>query len=295
MVGGLLAHVDAAQPWEWHAHPDVWLIMATIVFAYRWALKRLGPRLVPAGDPVVTKKQLRWFAAGMFTLWLFSDWPIHEWSEDYLFSIHMLQHNMFSLVAPGLLLLGTPTWLLRHLLVRPGVLPVMRKLCRPLPASLLFNIVVIFTHWPVWVDLTLRSEPVHFFAHVVLVSAALVMWLVVVNPLPELPQYSAPARMLHLFLQSIVPTVPASFLAFAETPLYRFYQEAPRLWGLSVIEDQQLAGAIMKVGGTSLIWGVIIAMFFKWYADSQRDQGDILTWDDVERELSRTRPATPSR
>lgn len=292
----VLSTTSGTTPWEFVAHPDVWLLVFSLVAGYAAAIRYLGPSLAPKDAPVVTRKQVLTFAAGVFVIWSFSDWPVHDLSEGYLFWVHMTQHTMFSLVAPPLLILGTPAWLQRWLLSPPALRAFVRRMCRPLPASLLFNFVVAITHWPKWVDVTLHSELAHFGAHALLVVAALIMWLPIVNAIPDIVKaLSYPVRMLYLFLQSILPTLPASFLAFAERPLYRFYETAPRISGMTTVEDQQLAGAIMKVGGTTLIWGVIVVMFFKWYAESQRDQGDVLTWEDVQRELDRTKPAVPNR
>ena len=74
-----------------------------------------------------------------------------------------------------------------------------------------------------------------------------------------------PAQMGYLFLQSLVPTVPASFLTFAEAPVYRVYEEFPRITGLSVVADQQFAGGIMKVGGGLILWAAIAVIFFRWF------------------------------
>lgn len=280
----LLAHSDAANPWEHHPHPDVWLLIAILVIGYAWAVRRRRP----AGVAPVSRREMLWFGLGIAALWGFSDWPVHELSEDWLFSVHMTQHTVFSLVAPPLLLLGTPRWMLSRL-ARP-VLPLLRRLARPIPATLAFNAVVVFTHWPVWVNLSVRNEGVHFVSHVVLFGTAVVMWIPALSRIPELPTLAPPLRMLYLFVQSIVPTVPASFLAFAERPLYQAYVEAPRAFGVTAVEDQQIAGAVMKIGGAALIWGVIIVVFFRWYAQTERDKGDVLTWEDVERELERTTP-----
>jgi putative membrane protein len=92
--------------------------------------------------------------------------------------------------------------------------------------------------------------------------------------------------MLYLFLQSVLPTVPASFLTFGRTPLYPIYATFPRLWDISVITDQQVAGLIMKIGAGSFLWAVIITIFFRWYAREEARK-DVLLWDDVERELKR--------
>lgn len=282
----------ASEARAWHPHPDVWLLVATLAGAYALALSRLGRSHARAGELVATRRQVLAFAAGLGALWLAADWPVHDVGERYLFSVHMSQHTVLSLVAPPLLLLGTPPWLLRWMLRPSWLRASLATLARPVPATVLFNSVVVFTHWPPWVEVTVRNEAAHLGAHAVLVGASLVMWLPVVNRLPELPILSYPVRMLYLFVQSIVPTVPASFLAFAERPLYAVYAAAPRVFGISAVEDQQLAGAVMKIGGAAVIWGAIVVLFFRWYSITQRDQGDVLTWDDIERELSRTKPAT---
>jgi putative membrane protein len=68
----------------------------------------------------------------------------------------------------------------------------------------------------------------------------------------------------YLFLQTLLPTIPASFMTFGTTPLYAGYVDAPRLWGLSPLEDMQLAGLIMKIGVGLMLWTVIAIMFFRW-------------------------------
>jgi putative membrane protein len=265
-----------------HAHPDVIAVVGLLAWGYAWSVRRLGPG-------AASRKQIGYFSAGLAVILVFSMWPLHDISERYLFSVHMAQHTFFSLVAPALLLLGCPPALLRWLTA--PVAGVLRRLCRPVPASLLFNAVVVGTHWPKWVNYTVQHEWAHFLAHTLLFGAATVMWLPVINRDPSLPTLSPPARMLYLFVQSIVPTVPASFLAFAERPIYSWYAAAPRLTAMSAVEDQQVAGAVMKVGGATIIWTVIVVIFFRWYQESQRDQGDVLTWADVEREMALTAPA----
>jgi len=80
-------------------------------------------------------------------------------------------------------------------------------------------------------------------------ATALILWMPMVNQLPELPRLSYPARMVYLFLQSFVPTVPASFLTFSTGIVYKAYLGHPELLGLKGITDQQIAGAVMKIGG----------------------------------------------
>jgi len=283
------------NPWEFHPHPDVWALIATIGVVYWWALRNLAPPNLSPAQRAPRRKVLT-FGAGLVLMWLASDWPVHDIAESYLYSVHMVQHTLLSLAAPGLLLLGLPPWLQHRLVQPPLVRRVLQRVARPLVAAVVFNAVVAFSHWPAFVDATLRRESLHFGAHALLFAAATLMWIPVVNRLPELPSMSYPVRMVYLFLQSVLPTVPASFLTFAEGPVYRFYSSVPRPFAISVVEDQQLAGAIMKLGGGAILWGTIIVLFFRWYDGeqqaAQRRRAGVLTWDEVERELQST-PAIP--
>lgn len=280
----ILAHAgQGVSGWEWHPHPDVWLLVAGLAAGYWYAVTRVGPG--------VSRRKAATFVAGLAALWLHSDWPVHDIAEDYLFSVHMFQHIGFQLVAAPLLLVGTPDWLLRRLLVAPrGVFAVVRRIARPLPAALAFNAVTVVTHWPVVTNASLENHEVHFVVHVVIFASAVLMWLPVLNPLPELPRLGDAARMLYLFLQSVLPTVPASFLTFGESVIYSFYARVPRPFPISAIDDQQLAGAMMKIYAGGILWGVIVVIFFRWYArEEQLPRADgTLTWQQVERELART-------
>ncbi len=289
----MLAHTGASA-WEWHPHPDVWALIALLLGGYWVAIKRVGPSRVGPGQPAATRRQVLCFVLGAAVLWMHADYPIHDIGERYLFSVHMLQHIGFTLIAAPLLLLGLPAWLVRWLLQPRAVHGVVSRLASPLPAALIYNAVTVLTHWPLVVNASLRYHPVHLVVHAVIFASAVLMWFPVLNRLPELPTLSYPARMLYLFLQSVLPTVPASFLTFGQGLLYRFYAEAARPFPLSAIDDQQLAGALMKVYGGSILWAVIAVMFFRWYATEQRPpEAGILTWEDVEREMRRTEPATP--
>ena len=292
----MLAHAgSAASPWAFRAHPDVWLTMLVVVGLYVAALRWVGPRKVVPGEPVVTRRKAVLFGLGVLALWVHADWPIHDIGEGYLFSVHMIQHTGFTLIAPALMILGMPGWMTRWLLVdNRRVHAVAKRVLRPLPAAIVYNLVTVLTHWPLVVNASLENHPLHFVVHVVLFASAAAMWFPVLNAVPELPTTSPPFRMLYLFLQSVIPTIPASFLTFGETPLYSYYASVPHVLGLSAVEDQQLAGALMKVYAGSILWGVIIAVFFRWYASEQqprRSPEAVLTWDEVQRELDRTTPA----
>ncbi len=303
---------------EWHFHPDVWVLLGAVLGAYLVAV-----RVGRARGEATAGKQVFLFCSGVAVLWLASDWPMHDLAEGYLYSFHMVQHLLFTLVAAPLLLLGTPTWLGRRLLgirsvggAGPAVgappagtrsivssptrrLQVVRWVARPVPGLIQFNLVLVLSHWPAVVEATLLHHSLHFVAHAVLVISALLMWMPVASTVPEVPRARPPTQMLYLFLQTIIPTVPASFLTFGHKPLYRIYETFPRLWGVPALTDQQVAGLIMKIAGGFYLWTVIAVVFFRWYEGEEgRDNtgpeppsqaaepdDDVLLWADVEREL----------
>ena len=280
-------------PWSWHPHAEVWLLAATLLGAYLYALRRLGREYAEPIEFAATRRQKTFFVLGCAAIVVSADWPMHELSESYLYSAHMIQHMILTFAAAPLLMMGTPAWLWRLILKPPGLLATARAVTRPLPALLIFNAVLVFTHWPLIVTASVGNEVVHFSLHVLLFASALVMWTPVLSPLLELPRLSYPGRMLYLFLQSLVPTVPASFLTFGNEPLYHVYETFPRLWGISAHTDQLVAGLIMKIVGGFILWGVIAVLWFRWWSMEHKEGVDVLAFGDVDRALNRAQVAKP--
>jgi len=154
-----------------------------------------------------------------------------------------------------------------------------------LPAIVLFNGILLFSHWPAVVTVSVHSELTHFVLHTILLGSAIVMWWPVVSPLPEMPPLTPPGQMLYLFIQSLAPTIPASFLTFGHVPLYPVYGTFPRIWGISVMTDQMIAGLTMKIVGGAILWTVITVVFFRWARRDQTEGWDALQWRDVDAEI----------
>jgi putative membrane protein len=265
-----------------HVHLDVLLLFGSIAAAYLVACRRHDART----GTLTTRRRKTLFLSGIGVLAVGASWPIHDLAERYLYSIHMTQHLLFSLVAPPLLIAGAPVWMIRPFLRPKPVARAFRLLTRPLPALALFNGALLFTHWPEVVDASVRSEWVHFGLHVLLVGTALLMWWPVVSRLPEMPPLSSPGQMLYLFLQSLAPTIPASFLTFGDHLLYPVYGTFPRIWGMSALTDQLVAGLIMKLVGGAILWTFIAAIFFRWFERERREEGwDASRYAGVEREI----------
>jgi putative membrane protein len=267
--------------WRWR--PDVWLLVIILYGGYRYALATARPPRLPR-RAAVTRSQHVCYLAGIALLWAATDGPLDTIGETYLLSVHMLQFLALTLVVPPLLLLGTPAWLVRRVVARRWIGDLVRFLTRPLTAIIVFNTVIIASHWPPVVDLYLRSDLAHLGLHVAWVVSAFAWWWPVVSPLPELPHLSSPVRMGYLFLLSVLPTIPASFLTFGATPLYDAYARAAPLLGVDPLTDQRIAGLLMKIGGGLWLWTLIAATFFRWAHESTTDAPD---W------LYARQPATP--
>ena len=270
----------------WTPHPDVWLLVALFGAGYAIAIVRLGPRWAAAGQAVVTRFQVTCWTLGVLAMWVASDYPVHDVAERYNFSVHMVQHLIFTMVVPPLLLLGLPAWLLRLMLRPRWLFSTVRALARFIPALVIFNIVLVFTHWPLIVDAALHSGLLHFLVHALLLVSSLIVWLPIVSPLPEIPRLQPVLRMLYLFAWSVVPTIPASFLTFGTSPLYKFYEHVPHLYGMSTLQDQQTAGLIMKIGAGLLLWLIIAVVFFRWASEEDRANTPRHGLDEMDRELT---------
>jgi putative membrane protein len=293
----ILAALD--HPWRWQPHPEVWVLVVSLAALYTYAVRVIGPKTVPAGEPVLTRRQLGAFVGAVSILWFASDWPLHDIGEDYLYSAHMVQHLLFSMVMAPLFLLATPRWLADTVLGEGRVRSVVRSVCRPVPATLLFNSMLVFIHWPALVNNSVRLAPLHYGVHTLVVLTSLVMWTPICGPYKEW-RLSAPTQMAYLFVNSVVPTAPSAWLILAEHPVYHVYVRPYRMWGLSVTDDQQIAGVIMKLGSSAYLWTIITVKFFMWARDHERaeranrsvSEGDVLTWQDVEAAFESS-PAVP--
>ena len=251
-----------------HIHFDVLGVAAAMIVVYELGIRALAPRYCPEDEAPVTGRQRGLFYSGVIILVLVASWPIHDIAEGRLFAFHMIEHMALSLIVPPLLLAGTPWWLMRAFLA--PFMPVVKFVTRPLIALLLFNGWLALMHVPAVVELMVTNELFHLFAHGVLFVTAIIMWWPVMDPIPDTERLTPFGKMGYLFLQSLVPTIPASFMTLGSTPLYGIYETFPRLWGIGALPDQIMAGLIMKLGGGLILWGFITWIFFSWYAEEQR-------------------------
>lgn len=277
-----LENIGGHDWFDWHLHPDVLLLCVGLLCGYFYAITNLRPRVSDAGR--VRQSQAVYFSLGVLAIYVAAGSPVHDISEEYLLSMHMFQHMLFTLVAPPLLLAGIPAWLWQALFRQRGVMPLAKVLVNPLVAFGAFNFLIVVTHLPHVVDYALQEHWFHFVVHAALLTSAMMMWWPVMSSVPELPRLSYPLQMSYLFVQSLLPAVIGSFITFSRTAVYDFYGEAPQIWGLDPVEDQQIGALVMKLVGSLILWAFIGVAFFRWYAREEAEAKGP-AWREVEEEL----------
>jgi putative membrane protein len=207
------------------------------------------------------------FTAGVVTVFIALATPLDTLADEYLFTAHMAQHLLLTLVAAPLLLAGTPDWLFSELLHQTGLTRVARWARHPLIAFFGFNLIFSLAHVPAFYELTLASPPLHALEHLVFIATAIVMWLPVLSPAPDVvAPYPPLGQVLYLFLQTVPASLVGALLSATSTPYYATYVLAPRITGLSPLEDQQLGGLIMWVGSGVYFLLATGVVFFVWAA-----------------------------
>jgi putative membrane protein len=255
----------AAAPaaWEhWDLHPSVVVGLLLLAGLYWW----LGGLEAP-------RRRIAAYAGSLVVLLVTLNGPLHDLSDEYLFSAHMVQHLVLTLVFPPLFLYGLPATVVRRVIRPPWVLRAGRLLVRPMSAALIFTVVMVLWHLPRFYEAAMRHHGLHIVQHLLFLAAAVIMWWPVLSPAPELPRASYPGQLLYLFLLGIPMSVIGAFITLANAPLYPFYASAPRLWSITPLADQQIGGLIMWVPGGLIFWLVMTVVWFRWSAREAR--GDV--------------------
>jgi len=193
---------------------------------------------------------------GLFLVWGALESPLVAY-DHHLLTVHMVQHLLLMTVAPPLILLGEPLagfWhgsprraqvVLGRLLQPPFVQRVGLILSRPAWCWTVSTLVLVAWHVPALLTMALESEVWHSVEQSSFLVAGLLFWWPVVQPWPTVstgPQWST---LLYLFLATLPCDALAGFLVFSDRVAYPVYFSMPRHFGLSVLEDQQCAAALM--------------------------------------------------
>jgi cytochrome c oxidase assembly factor CtaG len=257
-VPPLFLHAGAAVTWRaWDLPPDLVAGLFIVTSLYVWGLRSLaGPSewWRPAA-----------FFAGLVLVFLALASPLDAASSQLL-SMHMLQHIVLTTFGPPLLLLGLPAPLLRRLLPKRADLAAwLRRLTSPFVAGAVFILNMWLWHIPPVYELALEHGTVHELMHGAFLATGLLFWWPIVSPLPELSTAGGGARLLYLFVTGFPMGILALLLLSSESIIYGFYADQPeRLWGISPLVDQQMAGVVMGSVGEVASFVAFSLIFIKF-------------------------------
>lgn len=274
LVSFALLHPVALSWSAWTIHWSTVIGIAALGALYAWRA-RAGdtPVATTPGSPgsTPTAAQKTAFVSGLLVLFASLNGPLHDLSDNYLFSAHMVQHLLLTMLVTPLLIAGTPGWMLRPALRVPAVAAVARRITNPVFCFLAFSITLAAWHLPPMYNMAMAHHNVHIVQHLCFLVASTLMWWPLMSPLPELPRLSYPKQMLYVMLMTLPMTVVSIYITYANSSLYPAYGSAPRLMGLTPVEDQRLGGLIMWIPGGLVFIAVMTIVFFKWVADEADD------------------------
>jgi putative membrane protein len=244
------------QTWSSPTWVNASLILTAVVYARGWlSIRGLLPAQIPLWRLVA-------FFSGLLSLWIAIGSPLSAY-DDVSLSAHMVQHLLLMAVAPPLLLLGAPSIpFLRGLplrMLRGAIGPFLRWhlvkdlgrfLTHPAVCWVTATVTLLTWHIPALFELALHSEAWHEFEHICFLSSSILFWWPAVLPFPSGAPWSRWSIPVYLFFATLPGGALGAFLIFCDRVIYPSYATAPRLFGISPLEDQAIAGALMWAFGT---------------------------------------------
>jgi putative membrane protein len=256
---------------DWrHWHNEPWLAGGLVLLGWLWAVLA-GPwrsRLAP-GEPFPRGHAVRFYLS-LLVFYLAVGSPLDQIAERFLFSAHMLQHQLLTYPAAILFLLGLPHWMVDPIFRPSAVRSVARVLTHPVVCALIYSLVVGIWHAPTLYDLALRQKLVHVLEHIMFFVAALFYWWPLLSPSRVLPRRNYGVQMLYLLGVVVAMTPVFAYITFSGDILYPTYEFAPRLFAnFSAADDQLLAGTMMKLIGVAVSLGALMIAFYRWYEEKK--------------------------
>jgi putative membrane protein len=261
IVPFLAADVD----YTWSLNPAVLVTVGLAGGAYAWRLRdlrRAGTGARSADTPVHDVLRALAFGAGLAVLLIALVSPIDRLGEERLFTMHMTQHLLLADVAPILLLLG-----LSRAFLRPAVRSLrpleeaLGPLAHPVTALALYVGLMWLWHVPAMYDLALEHAWAHALEHACFLTAGLAFWWYLIEPVPPRHRVTGPWALAYLATAKVLMGLLGLLLAFSPEVMYDAYDSAPRTWGLSPLEDQNVGGLVMMVE-QSIVLVIAFAVFF---------------------------------
>ena len=269
----------ALRSWDWRIEIIVILAAAGIIFSVGWLRLRNRTRGSNAGNRWRAGATWRPFVyvLGLLILALALMSPIDVLGTQ-LFTIHMVQHVLLVMIIPPLLLLANPIVFILWGLptssrkavggwLGPNARP--RKIIKAITGVgivwLAYVIVIWGWHDPLAYSLALRSNIAHDLEHISFFVVAMIFWWHIIGAGPKIHSSLSYGGRFAYAISAIPPIMIAGIvIAFAKEPIYSHYELVPRLWNISVMEDQRIAGVIMWVPGSMMYIVAALIVVGRW-------------------------------
>jgi len=213
-----------------------------------------------------------WFVIAVLSFYFAVGSPLDAAGENFLFSAHMVQHNILMYLTPLFTIWALPEWLVDGILDRSRTLRVLgRFFVHPVVAGFIFTVVFNGWHAPELYELALRHKDVHMLEHLMMYGTSVLMCWPVLGRSMYLPRLHPGMQMIYLFLLMVAQIPLFAILTFAPDVLYTTYEYAPRLVDLGPLEDQRLGGLVMKVANMVFSLSFIAYAFIVWQRQSEDD------------------------
>jgi putative membrane protein len=255
---------------HWFADPAVLAPLALMAVIY---VRRFRQARRESGGRGATWLHALAFAGAMLALLGALVTPLDGLGADYLFSAHMLQHVLLGDIAPLLLLLS-----LSRVILRPVTRRLMRveralgPLASPVTAIALWLGTMYVWHIPALYDAAIENPLLHALEHLSFFAAGIALWWPLVQPIPMRRSLTGLQPLGYIAAAKGGLAALGLFLAWSSTAHYPFYEDAPRIWGLTAVEDQNVAGVIMMVEQSLTLVLVMVWVFIRMLARSEQEE-----------------------
>lgn len=213
------------------------------------------------------------FAGGTLALLAALVSPLDGLGEEYLFSAHMVQHVLIGDIAPLLIILGLSRVILRPATRRlTAIERRLGPLASPATGLVAWLVLMYFWHIPALYDAAVEQPLVHLLEHVSFFAAGVALWWPLIQPIPMRRHLTGMQPIAYIGVAKAGLAVLGIYLAWSTTALYPYYEDTPRIWGLSPVEDQNVAGVIMMVEQSLTLALVLVALFVRMLRQSEIEQ-----------------------
>jgi cytochrome c oxidase assembly factor CtaG len=199
--------------------------------------------------------------------------PIDGLGEDYLFSMHMVQHILLGDIAPLLVLLSLSRVIMRPLTRRlMSVERALGPLAHPATGIAVWLTLIYVWHIPAMYDAALNHGALHALEHTCFFIGGIALWWPVIQPVPMRRRLSGLGIFAYLLVAKFCLGGLGIFLTWSHGVAYPYYEHVPRIWGLSPVEDQNLGGAIMMVEQSIVLVIAFAILFVRMLLQSEEDE-----------------------